>query len=115
MISYNFKQFASNYSLFIKYIESFITILLIYVGDLIIFSNNFTKINITKIFLQQHFKICDLGDLKYFVSFEITRSKLGDHICEHKYILDIFSNTGLLDSKPTSTPMIKDSRLQKNN
>lgn len=87
------------------------TALLIYVDDVILTGNSLDEIDSVKHFLHKSFRIKDLGDLKYFLGLEVSRSKLGIHLCQRKYALDILSDTGMLACKPASTPMIKDSRL----
>ncbi|XP_047177113.1 uncharacterized mitochondrial protein AtMg00810-like, partial [Vigna umbellata] len=50
--------------------------------------------------------IKDLGELKYFLGFEVARSKKVIHLCQRKYALDILEETGMLGSKPSSTPYL---------
>ena len=51
--------------------------LLVFVDDVIISSPNETIINLCKEFLNDQFKLKDLGPLKYFLGLEVARSKKG--------------------------------------
>ncbi|GAA0185800.1 transmembrane signal receptor [Lithospermum erythrorhizon] len=53
----------------------------------------------------------DLGVLKYFLGVEVARSPDGIFLSQHKYTLDITSETGLLGSKPASFPIEKNHSL----
>ncbi|XP_057437891.1 uncharacterized mitochondrial protein AtMg00810-like [Lotus japonicus] len=63
---------------------------------------------ITKVkqFLDNQFKIKDLGNLRYFLGFEVARSKEGLVLSQRKYALDLIEEAGLLASQPVSTPMV---------
>lgn len=99
-----FKQCKSDYSLFIKKSQSSTTIILAYVDDLLIAGNDIQHVQRIKKHLHGHFNISDLGELKYFLGLEITKTKNGLHVGQHKYALDIIKSTNLTDSKPTPTP-----------
>lgn len=81
------------------------TALLVYVDDVILAGNSMDEINKIKVTLDAEFKIKDLGQLKYFLGIEVAHSKLGISICQRKYCLDLLHDTGLLGSKPVSTPL----------
>jgi len=66
LISLGFHQSSSDYSLFVKSQNSHMTILLVYVDDVVLTGNHLEEINFVKSFLDQQFKIKDLGELKYF-------------------------------------------------
>nr|GEV30198.1 putative reverse transcriptase, RNA-dependent DNA polymerase [Tanacetum cinerariifolium] len=53
----------------------------------------------------------DLGNLRYFLGIEVMRSPHGIFICQKKYILDLLAETGMVDCKPTDTPMITNQKL----
>lgn len=68
-----YKQSKSNYSLFTKTSSIYFIVVLVYVDDLILAGNNISEINSIKSVLGAKFSIKDLGNLKYFLGFEISR------------------------------------------
>ncbi|KAK2991896.1 hypothetical protein RJ640_011585 [Escallonia rubra] len=69
------------------------------------------RIHKLKQYLDQKFHIKDLGKLKYFLGIEVARSTSGVSLSQRKYVLDILSESGLLGSKPSSTPMDQQHKL----
>ena len=51
------------------------TILIVYVGDIIITGDNIQEIENLNNQLREAFEIKELGELRYFLGFEVTRSK----------------------------------------
>ena len=80
VLAAGFFQSKADYSLFIKRDGTSLTILLIYVDDILITGNNIESIKGLKQFLHTRFCIKDLGDLKFFLGIEIARSKKGIYI-----------------------------------
>ena len=101
----NFKISSADHSLFTKRNGNHITIVLVYVDDIIITGNNLEEIRKIKILLKEKFDIKDLGYLKYFLGIEVAFSKRGLFISQRKYTLDLLKETGKLGCKPASTPM----------
>ncbi|XP_057517088.1 uncharacterized mitochondrial protein AtMg00810-like [Amaranthus tricolor] len=62
--------------------------------------------------LFNEFEIKDLEKLKYYLEIEVLRLARGIFICQKKYVLDHLAETGMLDSKPSETPMIVNHGLQ---
>lgn len=58
--------------------------------------------------LEQHFKLKVLGNLRYFLGLKVATSAEGIHLCQHKYALQLLSDTGFTASKPTPIPMNPD-------
>jgi len=102
-----FKQSKADNSLFIKNIKTSITVLLVYVDDIILAGDDIKDIVDIKEALNATFRIKDLGQLKFFLSLEIARTHDGIHICQRKCALDILPNAGMLNAKPVPTPMIR--------
>ena len=81
LISHGYKQCASCYYLFLKHQHNSITTFLVYVDDIDLSGNNFTEIlNITHL-LDNAFKLKDLGDLSFFLGFEVARTSTGINLC----------------------------------
>ncbi|TXG72309.1 hypothetical protein EZV62_000888 [Acer yangbiense] len=70
-----FVQSKADYSLFTCNRGKSFTALLIYVDDILITGNDLAAINTLKQFLHNRFRIKDLGDLKFFLGIEVSRSK----------------------------------------
>lgn len=85
--------------------------LLVYVDGIVIASNHSQSILDLKHFLNLHFKLKDLGTLKYFLGLEVARSTKGISLSQRKYALEIVSDSGLLATKPASSPMDQNLRL----
>jgi len=93
-----------DHSLYLKFNESCITVLLIYVDDVILAGDDKDEINVVSDLLNSTFRIKILGNLTCFLGFEIARNK-GIHLCQRKYTLDNLKEAGMLRSAPMSTPM----------
>ena len=76
-ISVGYTQSMNDYSLFINSSEGSFTEVLVYVDDIILVGNNKEEIDRVKEVLNKTFKIKVLGDLRYFLGFEVARSKKG--------------------------------------
>ena len=56
--------------------------------------------------LAQQFDIKSLETLKYFWGIEVASPKEGMFISQHKYLLDLLKETGMIDNKLASTPIL---------
>lgn len=81
------------------------TAILVYVKDLVLTGNCLYEISYIKHVLDTTFSIKDLGNLKYFLGFKVSRNSHGISLCQRKYILDLLHETCLLAAKPTLTFM----------
>jgi hypothetical protein len=53
----------------------------------------------------QKFEMSMMGELKYFLGFQIKQLQKGSFICQTKYIQDILKKFGMKNAKPIKTPM----------
>uniref|UniRef100_A0A2N9G4E2 Integrase catalytic domain-containing protein n=1 Tax=Fagus sylvatica TaxID=28930 RepID=A0A2N9G4E2_FAGSY len=92
-------------ALFIRHTFTGITLILLYVDDMIITGDDTTGICDLQKFLSQQFEMKDLGTLSYFLGLEVTSSYDGYYLSQAKYASDLLSKAGLTDSKTVSTPL----------
>lgn len=108
-----FNQSWSDYSLFIRNHQGRFTVLLIYVDDVIVARNNLQDILATKEFLASHFKLKDMGQLRYFLGIEVARSKQGIVLSQRKYALEVLEDAGFLGAKPSRFPIDQNLALRR--
>jgi len=78
MISMGYRQSQSDHTLFIKHSqEGKLTLLLVYVDDMIVAGDDEHEKQILKEKLAAQFEMKDLGKLKYFLGIEVAYSKKG--------------------------------------
>jgi hypothetical protein len=53
----------------------------------------------------QKFKMSMMGELRYFLGFQIKQLQDGTFISQTKYFQDILKKFGMKDGKPIKTPM----------
>ena len=106
MKKFGYKQSNSDPTLFLKKRNGLITCLVIYVDDMVITGDDVKEIDNLKHRLFLEFEMKDLENLKYFLGIEVLRSKTGIFIKQKKYILDLLAEAGMIDCKPTETPIV---------
>ena len=82
-----------------------LTILIVYVDDIIVTGNDTEEIKKLKGLLAKNFEVKDLGKLRYFLGMEIARSRQGISVSQRKYTLDLLEETGMLGCKASSIPV----------
>jgi hypothetical protein len=106
MISMGYQQSQEDHTLFIKhFISGRVTILIVYIDDIIITGDDLKERDIIRKRLSAKFEIKELGKLKYFLGIEVTHLEKGIFISQQKYILDLLKETKMVDYKPHETPI----------
>ncbi|XP_041025473.1 uncharacterized mitochondrial protein AtMg00810-like [Juglans microcarpa x Juglans regia] len=100
-----FHQSQADYSLFTLVNSTSITLVLVYVDDILVARNNISQIEFFKGLLSTHFKTKDLGSLKYFIGLEVSCSPKGIYLNQCKHALDILSDSGQLSTHTSHFPM----------
>ncbi|XP_051149228.1 uncharacterized mitochondrial protein AtMg00810-like [Andrographis paniculata] len=103
---------SDHYSaLFLRRGSAEITVLLLYVDDMIIMEDDASGISKLQAHLHRQFEMKSLGPLRYFLGLEISDTFDGYYLSQAKYASDLLSSAGLTDSKTASTPLDSDCRL----
>ncbi|GAA0184850.1 transmembrane signal receptor [Lithospermum erythrorhizon] len=99
-------QSQANHTMFIKHTgNGKVTILIVYVDDIIVTCDDMAEIKNIKRWLATEFEVKDLGMMKYFLGMEIAPSRQGISVSQRKYTLDLLKKTGILNCKVNSTPV----------
>ena len=79
----------------------------LYVDDLIIATNSPSELNKLKHGLAERFAMKDLGELHFFLGIHIERNRAERSITlsQTSYIDDVLARFGMVDCRPTATPM----------
>ena len=98
-------------TLFLRHQQRKVTALIIYVDDMVVTGNDTIEVDRLQKQLATEFEMNDLGTLKYFLGIEVARGSDGIYLCQRKYILDLLTETGMLDCTPIDTPIEQNHRL----
>ncbi|XP_057999413.1 uncharacterized mitochondrial protein AtMg00810-like [Hevea brasiliensis] len=112
MVSFEYCQSNADHTLFIKRYKGKITVLIVYVDDIMVTADDREEMVHLKEQLAQEFEIKDLGRLKYFLGIEVVRSDKGIFISQRKYILDLLEETRTLGCKSAESPIKENHKLQ---
>ena len=113
LLQLGFVQSKADYSLFVKQHGKLFIALLVYVDDILTTSNDLKAVEDLKLSLDKHFKLKDLGNLRYFLGLEVLRSQKGISLCQRKYAFEIVHDVGMLGYKHAKTPMEVNLKLSK--
>jgi hypothetical protein len=105
LITNGFKVGKDDPTLFTKIIAKDLFICQIYVDDIIFGSTNKSTCEGFSRIMIQKFKMFMMGELKYFLGFQIKQLQEGTFISQTKYIQNILKKFGMKNGKPIKTPM----------
>lgn len=106
-----FIQLKNDYSLFTKNEDDKITILAVYVDDILITGSSEQEIITVKQYLYSSFTIKDLGALHYFLGIEVSYSDQGMTLTQQKYSKDLLQESGVTSFHKVATPLPKHLKL----
>jgi hypothetical protein len=105
LITNGFKVGKADPTLFTKTIAKDLFVCQIYVDDIIFGSTNKSTCEEFSRIMIQKFEMSLMGELKYFLGFQVKQLQEGTFISQTKYIQDILTKFGIKDAKPIKTSM----------
>jgi hypothetical protein len=92
-------------TLFIRKVDKNLFICQIYVDDIIFGSTNQSFCDEFRKIMTDRFKMSMIGELKFFLGFQIKQLEDGTFLSQTKYTQDILKKFGMDKAKPIKTPM----------
>jgi hypothetical protein len=105
LITNGFKVGKADHTLFTKTISKDLFICQIYVDDIIFGSTNKSSCEEFSRIMIQKFEMSMMGELKYYLGFQIKQLQEGTFVNETKYIQVILKKFGMKNGKAIKTPM----------
>ncbi|MCL1415154.1 hypothetical protein M3J43_24330, partial [Escherichia coli] len=105
LITNAFKVGKADPTLFTKTCNGDLFVCQIYVDDIIFGSTNQKSCEEFSSVMTQKFEMSMMGELKYFLGFQVKQLQEGTFISQTKYTQDILNKFGMKDAKPIKTPM----------
>ena len=93
-----------DHTVFYRHSDRKITILAVYVDDIIITGDDQEEIKRLKGCLSKEFEVKDLDNLKYFLGIEVARTEKGISLFQRKYTLDLLTDMGMIGCCAARTP-----------
>jgi hypothetical protein len=105
LITNGFKVGKVDPTLFTKTLDNDLFVCQIYVDDIIFGSTNESTCEEFSRIMTKKFEMSMMGELKYFLGFQVKQLQEGTFISQTKYIQDILNKFGMKDAKPIETPI----------
>lgn len=105
LIFYRFFASKLYLSLFIMHTTTAYILILVYIDNMIIKSSSSLVADNLIHSLSLAFSVKHLGSLSYFLSIQFDYLSNGVFLSKKKYIFDLLAKTGMINAKPTSSPM----------
>jgi hypothetical protein len=114
LISNTFKVGKADPTLFTKTCNGDLFVCQIYVDDIIFGSANQKSCEEFSRVMTQKFEMSMMGELTYFLGFQVKQLKDNTFISQMKYTQDLLKRFGMKDAKPAKTPMGTDGHVDLN-
>jgi hypothetical protein len=114
LIANAFKVGKADPTLFTKTCDGDLFVCQIYVDDIIFGSTNKKSCEEFSRVMTQKFEMSMMGELNYFLGFQVKQLKDGTFISQTKYTQDLLKRFGMKDAKPAKTPMGTDGHTDLN-
>jgi hypothetical protein len=101
-------------TLFTHKVDKDIFICQVYVDDIIFGSTHKKFCEEFSRFMTKRFEMSMMGELKFFLGFQVKQMKERTFICQPKYVKDMLKKFDMSDAKPIKTPMALNGHLDLN-
>ena len=105
LLKQGFEIGKADTTLFTRKIKNDIFMCQIYVNDILFDSTNQTFCEEFSRIMTKRFEMFVMGELMFFLGFQIKQLKEGTFICQTKYTRDILKKFDMANTKPIKTPM----------
>jgi hypothetical protein len=105
LLKQGFEIGKADTTIFIRKIKNDISVCQIYVDDIIFGSTNQTLCEEFSRVVTKRFDMSMMGELTFFLGFQVKQLKEGTFICQTKYTRDILKKFDMVNTKPIKTPM----------
>lgn len=105
LLTQGFYHSYSDPSLFVKKTSTSITILLIYVDDILLTGSDPSLIQALLSQMRVAFSMKELGDVSYFLDISVQALSTSYFLSQHKYAQELLHKAGMVHCKPCSTPI----------
>jgi len=111
MVKFGYNQSNADHTMLYKHNMGKISILIVYVDDIVITGDDAEEIMHLKGHLAQEFEVKDLGHLRYSLGIEVSRGTKGIFLSQRKYVLDLLQEAGMIGCRPAMTPIEQNHHL----
>ncbi|KAJ9542956.1 hypothetical protein OSB04_029462 [Centaurea solstitialis] len=105
LLENQFESCVIDKTLFIKKDGTYLLLVQIYVDDIIFGSTKEEMCKEFEALMHKKLKMSSMGELTFFLGLQVKQKEDGILINQSKYVKDMLTKFGFLDSKPASTPM----------
>jgi len=113
LVEIGFTKCKSEYGVYVQAVASDITLICLYVDDLLVTGNNINNMKKFKQLMMNEFEITDLGELSYFLGMEFIRTKKGIILHQRKYVREVLKMFRMLEFNPAASPIEANLKLEK--
>jgi hypothetical protein len=111
IIKHGFKRAMVDTTLFTNDIDADLFIYQIYVDNIIFGSTNYALSHEFATMMSREFEISMIGELNFFLGFQIKQMDHGTFVSQDKYLKDILKKFDMENCKPNRTPMATNAHL----
>jgi hypothetical protein len=114
LLKNGFEMGKADSTLFIQKVDKDLFVCQIYVDDIIFGSTNKKFCEEFSRIMTKRFEMSMMGELKFFLGFQIKQLKNGTFLCQTKYTSDMLKKFDMTNAKPIKTPMAVNGHLDLN-